>query len=785
MTFYMCPQCGADINLEEGNVCEFCGYELEMTECVSCGKNIPKEATVCPFCDEEQVEKETDTEPVETAVEQDFMERDEEIEQSITENLFEHKAEKDEIYEEETDETEPSISEPEIESSEEESVISNVEQSFEESNYQDQSEIDFGHREEIEEIVPESDVIEEETEIEESEYIEEMEELNIQEEDEDLYVEEEPVGSDIEEEYETEDISEYDEEMINSVNEQEIMEEDLQEPEIQMEEEMEEEEREEKFQVCPECGSKNPKEAKFCLNCGSNLEEKEEPKTEQEKNICPECGAENLSGAKFCMVCGSTLAAKETERKPAEEEQEIKKEEAEEVEDKKKIKHDTTKVKVTYDNNNKFKYRFVFNNVKGANPSIDEEELETLMNNKTFVIDIPDQKLDNFISELKELDCSVEVIDHEKKENVSRKKIGEKVEEKQEVVEKKEKKHKKDFYLQLKNLKDDDEAWKKRFTTMITAMRPDITDEDAESYCKSGTAKIPVKSKSDGRQLGKVLQALGCEYKIIKESVESSKKKKKTQEKSEKKVKKEQIKKEEVPEEEKPKFLILSGVDKKNWVVRERLLEKLISMYPNMTRDIAEGIVTQPVVKLRVKNLHEAESYKSEFEDMGWNTRIEDVEKMLKARKKSNGRNVNVKRRKQIHQTFLKREKSKRKNILTTLIVAIFLIALGYFLYSNFFTHKNYVMVQAEIGNEEVEYSTSGEPVVNLRNNPRMDSKSVGIPITVGEVLELSREESIEVSGYTWYEVEVPGMRNKTGYIRGDLVVPSDKNGNPISTPIE
>ena len=48
---------------------------------------------------------------------------------------------------------------------------------------------------------------------------------------------------------------------------------------------------------CPFCSSENPKDAKFCQNCGQLLEVK-----------CPSCDTLNVISAKFCKNCGINLA---------------------------------------------------------------------------------------------------------------------------------------------------------------------------------------------------------------------------------------------------------------------------------------------------------------------------------------------------------------------------------------------------------------------------------------------------------------------------------------------
>lgn len=48
--------------------------------------------------------------------------------------------------------------------------------------------------------------------------------------------------------------------------------------------------------TCPECGSINDKDDKFCKNCGRKLH-----------NTCPGCGAEVASDCKYCPQCGCKI----------------------------------------------------------------------------------------------------------------------------------------------------------------------------------------------------------------------------------------------------------------------------------------------------------------------------------------------------------------------------------------------------------------------------------------------------------------------------------------------
>lgn len=57
---------------------------------------------------------------------------------------------------------------------------------------------------------------------------------------------------------------------------------------------------------CPQCGTSNPEEARFCMECGLVLEKHAEP--------CPSCGNINPPQAKFCLECGASLTG---EKKPS------------------------------------------------------------------------------------------------------------------------------------------------------------------------------------------------------------------------------------------------------------------------------------------------------------------------------------------------------------------------------------------------------------------------------------------------------------------------------------
>ena len=50
---------------------------------------------------------------------------------------------------------------------------------------------------------------------------------------------------------------------------------------------------------CPQCQTENPKEARFCLNCGAVMIQR-----------CSNCQAELLPDARFCMHCGHPARAR-------------------------------------------------------------------------------------------------------------------------------------------------------------------------------------------------------------------------------------------------------------------------------------------------------------------------------------------------------------------------------------------------------------------------------------------------------------------------------------------
>jgi membrane protease subunit (stomatin/prohibitin family) len=52
---------------------------------------------------------------------------------------------------------------------------------------------------------------------------------------------------------------------------------------------------------CPKCGNQTPAGAKFCNNCGANVQQQAATAT------CPNCQAQVQAGAKFCNNCGHSL----------------------------------------------------------------------------------------------------------------------------------------------------------------------------------------------------------------------------------------------------------------------------------------------------------------------------------------------------------------------------------------------------------------------------------------------------------------------------------------------
>lgn len=54
---------------------------------------------------------------------------------------------------------------------------------------------------------------------------------------------------------------------------------------------------------CPSCGAEIPKDARFCIHCGTAI-----VKDDPLKNCCRVCGAPLVEGARFCMQCGAEVS---------------------------------------------------------------------------------------------------------------------------------------------------------------------------------------------------------------------------------------------------------------------------------------------------------------------------------------------------------------------------------------------------------------------------------------------------------------------------------------------
>ncbi|MGC9517924.1 MAG: zinc ribbon domain-containing protein [Methanomicrobiales archaeon] len=59
---------------------------------------------------------------------------------------------------------------------------------------------------------------------------------------------------------------------------------------------------------CPNCGAKNPADAKICSECGENFQEK----IRNKENLCPNCNAEINPSQIFCAECGSKIKEEKT-----------------------------------------------------------------------------------------------------------------------------------------------------------------------------------------------------------------------------------------------------------------------------------------------------------------------------------------------------------------------------------------------------------------------------------------------------------------------------------------
>ncbi|MBN2726403.1 zinc ribbon domain-containing protein [Candidatus Mcinerneyibacteriota bacterium] len=720
MATYICPQCGADIELENGLTCEYCGYEVPGKTCSQCGREMPEEESVCPFCGHvEGAASSQDGEP------------------TLADLGAHHFGE----------------------------VISNVPQSSEiRGSAFEETEDHFGHEEEIEEIIEEheEEILEAELPEEETTPIHEHsspenEEVNGSEE------ESAPLSMGHEEEVQYITYSEV-EEPVRPAPSRTV-------PQASEE------------KICKACGFGNPTIAKFCLSCGSSLEDEEGGNEEENALVCPECGFENVADARFCMVCGAKLTPPSAAEVP---------DTAEQRTDEEEVPSEAPsgtaplyKVKITYDKENKFQHKFVFNKILESNSSISENELNMLMSNNTFSILVEAEKFTSLQTELEDLDCTVE-------------KIGEEIprsesfayEEEEPSIEGKT--GAQSYSLVVKGMEGHDQAWREKFVKMMLLMMPDMTEEKAWEIASSESKRIPVENEESARDLQKILSRLGCITQIIEH--------KGHQGEGELPHEKKEAPKEIPPPVEKahkrpvddglfveePKYLILSGVDKRNWVVREKLAESIVDIYPNMTPDIAAGIVSQPVVKLRVQNQEDAQRLGKQFEEMGWNIRIEDVSTFSDTTRRT-GTTVSradVQRRKAARMSYLKREKGKRRNLITTIIITIIVAAALLIIYDNFFKPRYYVTVQADAAHPEVAFTASLGSFVYLRTEPSLGSRRDDYKVPLDTVLRLYRKETVTgEDGMEYYEVFVPGFRAHRGYLLAELARRTDENGKPIVLP--
>ena len=60
------------------------------------------------------------------------------------------------------------------------------------------------------------------------------------------------------------------------------------------------------MKTCPHCGSEVIDNAKFCNNCGSEINP-DEINNKNSQNTCPNCGHEVGTGMKFCESCGTKI----------------------------------------------------------------------------------------------------------------------------------------------------------------------------------------------------------------------------------------------------------------------------------------------------------------------------------------------------------------------------------------------------------------------------------------------------------------------------------------------
>ena len=57
---------------------------------------------------------------------------------------------------------------------------------------------------------------------------------------------------------------------------------------------------------CPACGTKNDRDALFCVSCGAKMGQTVDV-APANTGCCPQCAAVNPSSAKFCQKCGTAL----------------------------------------------------------------------------------------------------------------------------------------------------------------------------------------------------------------------------------------------------------------------------------------------------------------------------------------------------------------------------------------------------------------------------------------------------------------------------------------------
>jgi len=134
--------------------------------------------------------------------------------------------------------------------------------------------------------------------------------------------------------------------------------------------------------------------------------------------------------------------------------------------------------------------------------------------------------------------------------------------------------------------------------------------------------------------------------------------------------------------------------------------------------------------------------------------------------------------------SYLKREKGKRRNLITTIIITIIIAAAILIVYDNVFKPRYYVTVQADAAHPEVAFTASLGSFVYLRTEPNLGSRRDDYKVPLDTVLRLYRRDTVQGDdGMEYYEVFVPGFRAHRGYLLAELARRSDENGNPISIP--